>query len=259
MSCKLPVYILIFLLGSISCKSTSDSEDVAISESLPNVEESSISDSMTSDKTNPKTVSQIENLDDYIPEGYMIFEKSYGDLNGDGRLDCMIIIKGTDPKYLLEDENRGILDLNRRGLIVLFKDDSGDYTSVLENYNCFHSDDEDGGVYYTPDLSVSAEKGNLVVYFAHGRYGWWSHTFRYKNNDFELIGYDASHNSGPVINQIVSINFLTKKKKKLVNINHEADSGDEVFEESWSKINYDDVIFLSGIKDFFEDGDLSSY
>lgn len=90
------------------------------------------------------------------------------------------------------------------------------------------------------------------MHYGHGRYGYWTYTFRVKNNDFELIGYDSSESNGPVVNSDTSINFLTKKKVTKTNTNENAESGDEVFEEKTEKIKVDKLIQLSEIKDFDE-------
>ncbi|MEO7978290.1 hypothetical protein [Flavobacterium sp.] len=190
-------------------------------------------------------------INDFIPTGYKIFQEIKGDLNKDGVEDCVVIIKGTKKENVITDEYRGKLDRNRRGIIVLFKK-NGNYIQKVKNYDCFSSENEDGGVYFAPELDVSIEKGKLYVHYGHGRYGYWTYTFRGKNNDFELIGYDSSENSGPIINSETSINFLTKTKVTKTNTNENAESGDEVFEEKKEKIKVDQLIRLSGIKDFDE-------
>lgn len=78
----------------------------------------------------------------------------------------------------------------------------------------------------------------------------WSYTFRFQNSDFELIGYDASSNRGPVVNTETSINYLTKKKIIKENTNDDADGGDEVFKETVTRISARELIKLSKIKDF---------
>lgn len=207
-------------------------------------------------KTSP-AIKVNENPADFVPQGYKIFEKSYGDLNKDGLEDCILIIKKVDKNNIIKDEYRGELDRNRRGIIILFKKENG-YELASKNYSCFSSENEDGGVYYAPELLVSAKKGNLAIEYLHGRYGYWSYTFRYQNSDFELIGYDASSNTGPVINSETSINFSTKKKLEKVNTNSDAESGDEIFESTWSAIKIPTLIKLSEIKDF-DELDTSSY
>jgi hypothetical protein len=206
------------------------------------------------DTENPKdTVSDdqlIESLSDFLPNGYIIFDTIYGDLNNDGKEDCVLITKGTDKTEIVQDEYRGELDRNRRGLIVLLNKNSG-YELFIQNENCFSSENEDGGVYFAPELFIIIEKGKLFIHYAHGRYGYWKYTFRIKQNDLELIGYDQSDNRGPIVSRVESINFLTKKKliKENVNIDTE-EPENEVFKETWEDIQVDQLLKLSKVEDF---------
>ena len=197
-----------------------------------------------------------QNLSDFLPKGYVIFEKINGDLNKDGTEDLVIIVKGTNKENIVINQFDEQVDHNRRGMIVLFNK-KDHYESVLKNYDCFSSENEDGGVYFPPELSIEIKNDNLYAHYAHGRYGYWQFTFRYQNSDFELIGYDES-NGGAVIESEKSINFLTKKKQVKVNTNENAEGGDEVFKETWGKIIVNRLIKLSEIKDFYE-LDLSVY
>jgi len=199
-------------------------------------------------KTNPS---------DFVPKGYVIFDRINGDLNKDGIEDCVLIIKGTEKSNIITDEYRGKLDQNRRGIIVLFSRNN-QYELAIKNYDCFSSENEDGGIYFPPELSLDIKNGNLYVHYTHGRYGYWTYTFRFQNGDFELIGYDQSDHSGQVVNREISINFLSKKKQKKENINEEAEGDDEVFKETWHSITVNRRIKVSEIKDF--DGlDMSVY
>ena len=196
-------------------------------------------------------IEQKQNLTDFIPKGYVVFEKINGDLNKDNIEDCVLVIKGTDKKNIVSDKYRGQLDRNRRGIIILFNKNDH-YELVVKNYDCFSSENEDGGVYFAPELSINIKKGNLYAHYGHGRYGYWKYTFRYYNSDFVLIGYDQSDARGPLIESETSINFLSKKKQKKVNTNENAEGGDEVFKETWANIPIDRLIKLSEIKDFDE-------
>lgn len=213
-------------------------------------EEVSVKEENQLETVTPKTQTG-KPIAEFIPAGYKIFQEIHGDLNKDGLEDCAIIIKATKKENIITDEYRGKLDRNRRGIIVLFKVKE-DYVLATKNYDCFSSENEDGGVYFAPELDVSIEKGKLYVHYGHGRYGYWTYTFRHQKADFELIGYDSSDNYGPVVNSETSINFLTKKKVTKTNTNENAESGDEVFEEKTEKIKVDKLIQLSEIKDFDE-------
>lgn len=237
--------IISMLLGSNSCNTpTTQKEPPTEHQNISNVADKA------PEKAEP-VVEQRKRISDFLPEGYVIFEKIEGDVNKDGLQDYILIIKGTDQKNVIQDEFRGVLDRNRRGIIVLLNK-KDHYELAVKNEHCFSSENEDGGVYYAPELSVEVNKGNLYVHYGHGRYGYWSYTFRLGNAGFELIGYDASANSGPVVNSDVSINFLTKKKMERVNVNENADSEGEVFEETWKNISVQSLIKLADIKDFDE-------
>lgn len=188
---------------------------------------------------------------EFVPAGYVVFEEIEGDLNRDNQADYVFIIKGTDRDNVVKDEYRGEVDRNRRGIISAFKGPAG-YEHVLENRDCFSSENEDGGVYFAPELDVAISKGNLRVHYAHGRYGYRTYSFRYQNSDFELIGYDDSQNRGPVVERSVSINLLTKKMRIRENLNENAEGGDEKFRESWKKFTLSKPIRLREIADFDE-------
>mgnify|MGYP000501218230 CR=1 FL=1 len=203
---------------------------------------------------NISCLAQKQNPSEFVPNGYVIAEKIYGDLNKDSLNDCVLLIKGTDKKNIINVENKGELDRNRRGIIILFNNND-DYELAIKNYNCFSSENEDGGVYFAPELSISIEKGNLFVHYSHGRYGYWMYNFRFKNSDFELIGFDSGYKSNFVSDWVtfdeVSINFLSKKKlvKEVIKLN---ENGNETFKETWGKINVNSLLKLSKIKDFDE-------
>lgn len=191
---------------------------------------------------------------DFVPKGYTVFDEMHGDLNNDGSDDCILIIKGTAKENIVEDESQGKVDRNRRGMLILLNK-KDNYELAVKNTDCFSSENEDGGVYFAPELSVEIKKGKLFVNYSHGRYGYWQYTFRFKNSDFELIGYDASENYGPIVNSETSINYLTKKKLVKVNVNENAEGGDEIFEEKWEDVKLEKPLKLSAIKDFDELGD----
>ena len=185
----------------------------------------------------------------YIPAKYVLFEAIQGDLNNDGIQDLVLIVKATDPTQWVNHEYRGKLDRNRRGMIVLLAD-KGKYKPILSNLSCFSSENEEGGVYFAPELWLEINKGLLNVHYGHGRYGYWNYSFRLQNQDLRLIGYDSSSNHGPYVESETSMNFLTDKKVIRKNLNEDPDS-DPKFKETWSKAK-NSPIYLSMIKDFDE-------
>ena len=190
-------------------------------------------------KTDPKA---------FVPKGYSLFQQYKGDLNKDGKPDVVLMIKGTEKSKWVDDECRGRLDRNRRGLIILFKRKNG-YEQILRNDTCFSSENEDGGIYDAPELELYIIKNTLHIYFAHGRYGCWNYIFRYQNNDFELIGYYHNRRIRLVTYYNLDINFSTRTRVYEENLNADDDEKEERFKVTKSKIRRRKLIKLSEIAD----------
>ena len=131
--------------------------------------------------------------------------------------------------------------------MIVLLNAKGRYQKVVQNLSLFSSENEDGGVYFAPELVPSIEKGLLKLHYAHGRYGYWAYQFRLEGRDMRLIGYDSSDNFGPYVNSETSVNFLTAKKLVRENLNKDPDS-DPKFKEAWSKVNVAPM-YLSKIQD----------
>lgn len=189
---------------------------------------------------------------DFIPKGYVFFEKITGDLDKDGTEDCVLIIKATKKDQIITDEIQGKVDRNRRGILILFRK-NGYYKPVLENYQCFSSENEDGGAYIPPELEIEITKGNLYVHYGHGRYGYWRYIFAYRNADFVLTGFDQAYRSETISKyerlDEESINFLTGRKltRKVIKTDK---NGNDIFSENWKNIRTKKLIRLSEVKDF---------
>jgi hypothetical protein len=169
----------------LACSSLSALPQVSFAQEQPTAEELKL----RKDKVTYKA---------YVPAKYQLFQSIEGDLNKDGLKDVVLIVKATDPKAFVHDEYRGHLDRNRRGVIVLLNE-KGKYKAIVSNLNCFSSENEDGGVYFPPELWMEIKNNLLSVYYSHGRYGYWRYLFRLEGNDLRLIGYDDSSNHGPLI------------------------------------------------------------
>jgi hypothetical protein len=78
--------------------------------------------------------------------------------------------------------------------------------------------------------------------------------FRYQNADFELIGYDSSENSGPVVDRSVSINFLTQYMLIRENTNsiEMRALGKSKFKETSKTFVFPKLIQLRSVLDFDE-------
>ena len=185
----------------------------------------------------------------FIPKGYVFFSRCVGDLNNDGEPDMVLMVKGTDKSKWVNDGQRGRLDRNRRGLIILFKRDGG-YELIAENDECFSSENEDGGMYYAPELTLDINKNCLLRKYAHGRFGNWQYTFGYHNNDFELIGYYHNRCIRYATYYNLDINFHTCIRVYEENLKVYDKDGNEEFKVTKTKIKRRKPIKLSEIADF---------
>lgn len=192
---------------------------------------------------------QTESTAEFIPTGFVLFEEYSGDVDENGFEDCILIVKDTKKENIIKNRFGDVVDRNRRGLIVLLNSEDG-YESILMNLDCFSSENEDGGVYYPPELSIHIDNNILKIHYEHGRYGNWEYILRYHNSDFQLIGFESSENRGPIVNYKTSINFLTKRKQILENVNMNSQDREEDLIETWEEIKIDDLIKLSEIQDF---------
>ncbi len=191
---------------------------------------------------------------DFVPSNYKLLECIYGDLNQDSSEDCILIVKATDTSKFVVDEYSGKLDRNRRGLIILFKKNH-QYQLALKNLQCFYSDQEDGGVYYPPELNIEIKNCKLYIQFLHGRYGYWGYSFRYNYQNFELIGYDSESFFHTITTNITSINFITCTKIEQVNANEFCEPGEEKFKTTKTKFRKTSIPNLSQISEFESFGD----
>jgi hypothetical protein len=180
--------------------------------------------------------SAVANVIKHIPAGYRFVEGERGDLNKDGIDDYVVLIKATDKKKIVRDDLGNLVDLNRRGIMV-FLSNGGNYKLALENRQCFLSEKEAGGNYFPPGMWFHIDKGNLLIQYTHYKKGIWEFTFRYRNSDFELIGYDWVDFF--YSKKRISFNFSTKKQLTKVCSDKNCDTGCnecKTFKETWNDI-----------------------
>ena len=194
---------------------------------------------------------------DLIPKGHVLFEEYRGDLNNDDRKDYVLIIQNTKEEEIVESRFGDVVNRNRRGIIVILNKENG-YEKVVENTDCFSSENEDGGVYMPPELWINIENNKLKIHYGHGRYGYWEYIFKYLESDFELIGYESSESNGPKILYQSKIDFIKKEKTLSENKTKDPDAEEEIFEVISYDIKIVDLIKLSEIENF-EDLDMTKF
>jgi hypothetical protein len=184
---------------------------------------------------------------EFLPPGYVVLKKVVGDLNGDHHQDIVFEIQKETKKSNSQKNDSGDRPgVKARGIMVVFEK-NGKYELAFENLSCLTTENNDGGNYFPPEFGVYIENGSLVIHYFQGRYGYKKYKFRYQNGDFDLIGYDASENHGPVVLRSVSINLLTKKMLIRENIRPDANPGEEKFKETWKRFSLQRTFRLSQI------------
>lgn len=209
------------------------------------------SGSMIIDKGSHISVTGQQQIMGFIPKGYKLFDKVYGDLNKDGLMDCVLIIKATRKDSFVNDRDGHKVDRNRRGIIILFTHGNG-YKLALKNESCFSSENEDGGCYDPPELNVSIKDSKLYLHYNYGRYGFWEYCFRYQSSDFMLIGYEKSRNYGAKVFARLSINFLTGIKFVDKNIHGDDYEKETELKRAIYKLPRKPLMRLSKIRDLDE-------
>lgn len=195
-----------------------------------------------------------DNALDYIPQGFVLFDTISGDLNGDKINDIVLIIKSNSSKPEFSERHNDTLDFNRRGIIVLIKKKKK-IIPVLYNTACFASENEDGGVYFPPELYIEIKDNRLHIGYFHGRYGSWKYIFKYHKYDFQLTDYENTYKNHTCIENnnfdTFSINF-TDKNTSLTTCVGTDDNQNEIFQQTLKNITILKTVYLSEITDFIE-------
>ena len=158
-------------------------------------------------------------INDFVPKGWKIIDKAFGDLNGDKNPDSVLITKANYARFLNKNEGLGDdpFDTNPRMLVVLFKID-GEYKIAKQNNSFIVI--PDSPVMAEPFKSVNIINAVLRLDFElwYSAGSWsaseYSYKFKYQNREFKLIGADkteSARNTGE--SETRSYNFLTGKMK----------------------------------------------
>ena len=236
----LSVSLVSLLMGLNSCSNNNQDANSTTTNITAQSEQKSTNTSSTTSNVSSKDINE------YIPNGYRLLEAYKEDLNKDNSADQVLLVKATDASKISGEE-----DKNRRGLIILLSN-GNQYDVAIKNLTCFSSEFEDGGISYPPELSVEAKKGLVYISYGHGQYGIRQYTFRYQNNDFELIGFDREEMRAGLTIAKTSINFSTGKMITSEIIDENVSIGQEKFKDKTSTINKKPMVKLSQVKDFDE-------
>lgn len=175
----------------------------------------------------PTLSSQGKSLNELIPKKWSVLSSAEGDLNKDGITDLVFVIENTDKSNFQINENefgKDSINLNPRILAIYFGTKSGNYTKNLESNEFIILQDSptmDEPFDGVEILKNGVLKINFHFWFSAG--SWWmsnhSYKFRFQNNQFELIGYDANEiHRATLETHSYSINFSTRKMETTTTI-----------------------------------------
>ena len=154
----------------------------------------------------------------FTPKDWTVMATAEGDLNKDGRPDCVLVLKGTDRRFIYKNEGFGSeeFDTNPRVLAVAFADLKGGFRLHVQN-NAFIVM-PDSPTMTEPFQDVSIRRGVLTFIFEEFySAGSWSmgnrtYKFRFQNGEMTLIGVDKTsvqRNTGDI--ETRSYNLSTQR------------------------------------------------
>lgn len=153
-------------------------------------------------------------ISDFIPEGYLLLDTSYGDLNLDNYTDLILILKTKIEEDYVEA---------KRPLLILTGDEKGFFTLKKQNNNsvlCYDC----GGIFGDPYEGITIKNGYFSIEHFGGSSWKWTLIITYKylpeKKDWYLYKYGGE--------SFHSLNIKDTKKKK---VNTTEDFGEILFED----------------------------
>ena len=206
--------------------------------------------------TNPFRIGKTSWRDiSFVPQGWKLFEKVTGDLDGNGLTDSVLIVQQNDPAKMIQN-SKGLgmdyYDANTRTVMVLLQKNMGEYRLVSVNEQIIP--DHDRPTISDPYENMRIDKGSLhldIAFFANA--GSWSmynrrFQFRWDGKAMALIGFEMSyvHRASGEINQ-TSVNYLSGKRK-----DSKGNISDDEPNWKWSDVPKGTAHMLGSIGNAFE-------
>ncbi|MGV3460742.1 MAG: hypothetical protein ACO1N9_09850 [Flavobacterium sp.] len=219
--------------------------------------------SVLSAQSNNNKVKVHDALMAFIPSGWRAIALADGDLNKDKLSDAVLVVEEENPaKHIPNTEGTEPekFNTNPRRLLILFAAPGGKYKVAADKAGLIPSEhDPEIPCLLDPFLEgggISIKNGTLLLRLqSFMSCGSWAlsndtYTFSYRNDRFELIGYDifeGNRATGELTE--TSLNFLTKKKKVTTGGNlFEDESVTNKPVETWSAINLQKIYSLENLQ-----------
>ncbi len=208
--------------------------------------------------TYPKLTAHAASAEAFVPAGWKLESKRSGDLNGDGRTDIVLVLRGDSPSHVVDARGHGgpeRYDTNPRILAVAFANARGGYDLALENHTLIARTTEPSTQDpLDPDGvqagGVEIKNGTLRVtlgYFG-GSMGHATYTFRFQNGGFTMIGFDrvdVNRTAGTITQ--VSANYSTRRMKRSA-----GKISDDAEKVTWTKLPAKPLLTLDRVGDGLE-------
>jgi hypothetical protein len=151
----------------------------------------------------------------FVPAGWALIASKSGDLNADGRIDLVLLMRMRDPANVVPidlGDRSEPFDTNPHMLAVAFRQPRGGYRLAASNHRLFVQPLRPfTGEGPLGEDTIRIERGGLLISFDYLR-GAASYRFRWQSGAFRLIGYEGSGVSGGCI-ETISINYLTRRAR----------------------------------------------
>lgn len=165
----------------------------------------------------PAIAAEATACEGFTPKDWTVTAKVEGDLNGDKLADCVLVVRGTDKKFLYKNEGLGteVFDTNPRVLVIAFRRSDG--FRLAEQNNRFIIA-PDSPTMTEPFQEAAINKSvltfNFEEFYSAGSWGMSNrkYAFRFEKGEFVLIGVDKTYvNRGSGEMETRSYNFSTGK------------------------------------------------
>ena len=157
----------------------------------------------------------------FVPEGWRVDRELRGDLNRDGRVDLVAVLKGNDPRCVVQIDDRSEpLDTNPRMLLVAFGSEAGfrlllANSAVIPRVEDPYMDDP------LNDLAIRGGVLRLGLSSWRSMGGWTTFSstlsFRWDGRRMRLIGFDREtlqRNTGET--ETLSVNYSTGRARVVI-------------------------------------------
>jgi len=165
----------------------------------------------------PSIKAKGQSVIEFVPKGWTILDRAYGDLNKDGIKDAAIVIQHRDSISLVNSLEDTVWT-QPRILLLLFKNAANNKYTLIEQSNSFILK-HDNSIMDDPYQGIAIDKGILKLDFHlfYNMGSWYStsstYKFRFDGKAFVLIGADLSTIHRATLDyEDYSYNFLTKKR-----------------------------------------------